>query len=773
MKPQKLISLCLILALLASLMCLPAAAAEASDWDALSAALAKGGEVILNADVTAPAERTCILEVPAGVTALLDLNGFTLDGGTPGEEDCVVLVHGSFTLTDTSAGGAGRVTGTRDAVDVIGGAFTLSGGTLDACGNNGVVAAEGGSFTMTGGAVRGSGVIGVLVTGEGSTAMISGGEISGSVGYYEDGWFYHGTGLQVEYGAAAEIAGGVISGNVFGAKSVYGSLVFSGGTIRDNTAVEIPGGEYGGAGIYVYGGAVKMTGGTISGNSYAGLYTDEGSVTELTGGTITGGGTACISMLGGQLQFDGGAVSGSQRDGLWLHGGAATMTDGVISDCAWSGVSQDAGSFTLSGGAIRDCGFNGVVLNGEDAVCSMTGGTISGSRGEMLLEESWYNGGDGVMVAAGSFEMTGGEMFDNVGGIEVLGGSAAMRGGVIRDSHVGYSDGAAAYGGVGVGVYLGEFTMTGGALRDNACHGVMVEMEGSAAVSGGEISCSGWAGILLDGDASLTLQGAPVFARNGVDLELERGKTLTIGGPLTLAEPLTVFLIEAYDGGVAEVPVTVGLPGNGSAADFVYDGQVYEIVADADGEAKAAYIRRFSDVTGAEWYASAASYAAFYGLFDAHDGRFDGDQPLTAGEMLMALWRYAGSPIVETDAPWPYSDVAADAPLADAIRWVESRGAVPEVPGLAGPDELVERWNMLSLCLLLPGMEELYDSAEVSGELPFTDAGELNEEWTRCALWLTQVGILRGMGDGTMGLEQTATRAQLATVLMRLSEVLG
>ena len=773
MKAKKTLFLCLILALLASLLCLPAAAAEVSDWDALSAALAKGGEVKLSADVTAPAERSSILEVPAGVTACLDLNGFTLDGGTPGEEDCVVLVHGSFTLTDSSADGAGRVTGTRDAVDVIGGEFTLAGGTLDACGNNGVAAAEGGRLTMTGGAVRGSGQIGVYVTGEGSTAMISGGEISGSVGYYENDWFYHGTGLQVDYGAAAEIAGGVISGNVFGAKSVNGTLVFSGGTIRDNTAVEVPGGEYGGAGIYVYHGTVNMTGGTISGNSYAGLYTDEGSVTELTGGTITGGGTAGVCMLGGELYFNGGTVSGSQRDGLWLNGGAVTMTDGLISDCAWSGVSLNAGSFTMSGGAIRDCDFNGILLNGEDAACAMSGGTISGSRGEMLPEQNWYNGGDGVMVAAGSFEMTGGEIFDNVGGIEVLGGSAMMRGGVIRDSHAGYSDGEGAFGGTGVGVYLGEFTMTGGALRDNAYQGVLVNMNGSAAISGGEISGNGWVGIFLDGDASLTLQGAPVFARNDVDLELELGKTLTIGGPLTLAEPLTVILREAYNGGVAEVPVTVGLLGNGSAADFVYDGHDYEIVTGADGEAKAAYIRRFSDVTGTEWYAGAASYAAAYGLLDAHDGRFDGNQPLTTAEMLMALWRYAGSPIVETDAPWPYSDVAADAPLADAIRWIEAVGAEPENPGLAEPDKLVQRWNMLNLCLVLPGVEELYDSAEVSGELPFTDAGELDEQWTHYALWLTQVGILRGMGHGTMDLEKNATRAQLATVLMRLSEVLG
>ena len=95
MKTQKLIILCLILALLASLLCLPAASAEVSGWDALSAALEQGGEVKLSADVTAPAERERILEIPKGVLASLDLNGFTLDGGTPGEEDCVILVRGT------------------------------------------------------------------------------------------------------------------------------------------------------------------------------------------------------------------------------------------------------------------------------------------------------------------------------------------------------------------------------------------------------------------------------------------------------------------------------------------------------------------------------------------------------------------------------------------------------------------------------------------------------------------------------------------------------
>ena len=218
---------------------------------------------------------------------------------------------------------------------------------------------------------------------------------------------------------------------------------------------------------------------------------------------------------------------------------------------------------------------------------------------------------------------------------------------------------------------------------------------------------------------------------------------------------------------------TAGLPGNGSAEDFVYAIPSYQIEAGEDGEAKAVFIRRFSDVTGAEWYAEAASCAAAYGFLDAHDGRFDGDQPLTTAELVAALWRFAGSPKVNTNAPWPYSDVAADAPLADAIRWLEANGAVPDTPGLAEPDKAVQRLDMLTLCLTLPQVMEHYLSAEVSGELPFADAGELDEEFSRYVLWLSESGILQGFGDGTMGLERLATRAQLATVLMRLFTLFG
>ncbi len=682
MKTQKLIFLCLILALLASLLCLPASAAGISDWDALSAALEKGGEVKLSADVTAPAERDRILEVPEGVTASLDLNGFTLDGGTPGEEDCVILVRGSFTLKDSSAGGAGRITGTRDAVDAIGGDFTLEGGTLDACGNDGIAVAEGGSLKMTGGAVRGSGQIGVLVTGEGSTAIVSGGEISGSVGYYGEGGFYNGTGLQAEYGAVAEIAGGVISDSVFGAKSVDATLTLSGGEVRDNCEVAFGDeGTYGGAGLYVYQGRLRITGGTVSGNSWTGLYTDAGSETEVSGGTIigdgmfavqimdgevsitggavTGGREAAVRALNGTLGITGGEIGGSPKSGVWVLGGGVSMTDGSIADNEWFGVRISEGSFEMSGGALSGNGYFGVVLESADADFRMSGGTISGS---------------------------------GQGGVGIAGGTPA-------------------------------------------------------------------------------LSGSPVFADNGgADLIILPDTTLTVAGPLALDEPLSVA-VSAIGGG--EVTFTAGLPGNGSAEDFAYALPSHKIEAGEDGEAKAVFIRRFSDVTGAEWYADVASCAVAYGFLDARDGRFDGNQPLTRAELVTALWRFAGSPKAETDAPWPYSDVAADAPLADAIHWLEANGSVSDTPGSAGPDKLVQRYDMLELCRILPRVRELYSGAEVYGELPFADAGGLDEEYTHYVLWLTESGILQGFDDGTMGLERIATRAQLAAVLMRLFTLPG
>ena len=641
MKLRKLLSVLLTLSLLASLLCLsalPAAAAEVSDWVALADALAAGGDIRLTADVTAPAARTVILTVPAGVTATLDLNGFTLDGGTPGEEDCVVLVFGTFTLADSSAAGTGRITGTRDAVDVIGGAFTLSGGTVDACGNYGVAVVDG-TGAMTGGAVRDCGRVGVFVQGADSRFVLSGGAISGSLGFPENGLITDGSGFEVWEGSA-EIAGGVISGNIFGVKVVHGALKVTGGEIAENIEAEIPGGAFGGAGIYAYDGAVEVCGGTLRDNDYAGLYIDVAS-------------EAC---------FSGGAIVGGPG--------------------------------------------NGVVVTGEGARFRMTGGTISGCTGRIVPDENRILYGDGVVLYAGCAEVSGGEIAECLRGVDSLAGSAA--------------------------------------------------------VSGGEIARCVWAALWLDGDGALSLSGSPVFTDNNIDLLLRSGKTVTVGGPFAPEAPLSVAPEELLQNGGERIRLTEGLAGNGSAADcFALQSTVYELVTGDDGEAYARYVPFFPDVTGREWYAIAASYAAQYGIFEGTDKGFEGSLKMTNAMAVQALWNHAGKPEATAagDGAW----------YAAALAWAEAEGFVPDAAAFE-PNAPITREALCALCyryLRSLGYGCGEGEAPDAEALGFPDAGDVSADALEAMAYFVRTGVINGMG-GLLNPRGAATRAQTATILLRM-----
>ncbi len=794
MKLKKLLAVAVTLALLSSLLCAAAAPAAVgvSDWDALSAALAKGGDVKLLSDVTAPAARTRILEVPAGVRASLDLCGFTLDGGTPGDEGCVVRVLGTFTLADSSAGGTGRLTGTRDGVDVFGGAFTLTGGTVDGCGNFGVFA-EDGVLTMTGGAIRDSYLNGLSAYGEKGAIYFSGGEISGSQGEPEDGLTRGGVGLEIRDGYA-EITGGVISDCVFGVKAIDASLLITGGEVRDCRCTYADEGSfYGGAGVYGYDGTVSMTGGMVSGNEYAGLYIDDGTTFKLSGGTVSGeGGMYAVILPAGTLTLSGGTISGGDDQGVWVFGGelrvedgtirgstncgvivesgAVSMSGGTISDCGWCGVFLSEGSAVMSGGAIAGCANSGVILNGENVSFRMSGGTISGSEGYMGYEDYWYYYGSGVEVIDGRAEISGGEIYDSVTGVELVGGSAVMSGGLIRDSYIACElpEEGLVFGGAGVDVSAGVFTMTGGELRDNEVSGVNVNYFGSAAVSGGTISGPG-AGLALQ-DGELSIEGSPVLTNDYADVYLNPGMRLTVGGPLALEKPLSVFLKQAYDGGSVEVPVTAGLPGNGSAESFAYSGVVYEIVSGDDGEAKAVYRQVFPDVKGDEWYAAAVSYAAFNGIFEGTDKGFEPELKLTKAMAAQALWNDAGKPASE--AAIPFGDVAEDAWYAGAVRWAVETGVVDAAEAF-DPTTPVSREDFAVLCYRYmqsrgEGFKGLW-----SFRLDFADVGELSSEAVEAVSWCVMNGVIEGVADRVLAPRHTITRAQAATILMRLYNYMG
>ena len=79
---------------------------DATAWELLNDSLQTSGSIALTEDVSAVIG-SLPLTVPAGVTATLDLNGYTLDGAKAAWSDGdMILVYGDLTLTDSAAGGA-------------------------------------------------------------------------------------------------------------------------------------------------------------------------------------------------------------------------------------------------------------------------------------------------------------------------------------------------------------------------------------------------------------------------------------------------------------------------------------------------------------------------------------------------------------------------------------------------------------------------------------------------------------------------------------------
>jgi hypothetical protein len=150
-------------------------------WADLKAKMAVGGYIQLGANVTDPdGTGASYLEVPAGVSVTLDLNGHTIDrnmtesqvGGYVIKLDGKSNSHASLTIRDSSNPSTGKITGGFDGTDSGGSAagginvqygdLTLEGGgiTGNQCtlGGGGGVRLAGGTFTMTGGSITGNGV---------------------------------------------------------------------------------------------------------------------------------------------------------------------------------------------------------------------------------------------------------------------------------------------------------------------------------------------------------------------------------------------------------------------------------------------------------------------------------------------------------------------------------------------------------------------------------------------------------------------------------------
>ncbi|MBQ7109431.1 MAG: S-layer homology domain-containing protein [Clostridia bacterium] len=176
----------------------------------------------------------------------------------------------------------------------------------------------------------------------------------------------------------------------------------------------------------------------------------------------------------------------------------------------------------------------------------------------------------------------------------------------------------------------------------------------------------------------------------------------------------------------------------------------------------------FTDVTEADWFFDAVNQAFELGLMNGMgDGIFAPNEKVTRGMFTTILYRIAGEP--ETAANAVFTDVAAETYYANAIAWASENGIVNGMTEAEfSPDSPITREQMATILFRYAektGKDVLV--AEGANTLSFTDGEDITEYAVSAIDWACAVGLMQGYPDGTFMPQNTATRAEAATVFIR------
>lgn len=173
----------------------------------------------------------------------------------------------------------------------------------------------------------------------------------------------------------------------------------------------------------------------------------------------------------------------------------------------------------------------------------------------------------------------------------------------------------------------------------------------------------------------------------------------------------------------------------------------------------------FADVSSGDWYYDAVVYVYKNGLMDGTGpAAFAPTTVLTRSMAAQVLWNLADSPAVPGTAG--FTDVPSDAWYAGAVNWSAARGIVTGYStGAFGPEDAVTREQLAAMLYRYAG------TPEPTGSLDgFNDKDAVSDYAADALCWAVDEGLLTGKGGGWLDPAGTATRAEMAAILMRFTE---
>lgn len=177
----------------------------------------------------------------------------------------------------------------------------------------------------------------------------------------------------------------------------------------------------------------------------------------------------------------------------------------------------------------------------------------------------------------------------------------------------------------------------------------------------------------------------------------------------------------------------------------------------------------FTDMNG-HWAYDAVSYAYKNSLMNGvNASRFAPDSTLNRAMMVTILYRMTGSPAVSGNSV--FSDVPSGKWYSDAVQWASVNGVVNGVgKDRFAPDTQITREQMASMMMRYAQFKQ-YSTGKSADLSAFNDAGSISSWALESMKWANAAGLINGRTASTIAPQDTATRAEAATILMRFCEM--
>ena len=193
--------------------------------------------------------------------------------------------------------------------------------------------------------------------------------------------------------------------------------------------------------------------------------------------------------------------------------------------------------------------------------------------------------------------------------------------------------------------------------------------------------------------------------------------------------------------------------------------------------AGAANVSNFSDVRPSDWYHDAVNYVCENGLMNGTSNTVFSPNDTTSRSMIVTiLYRLAGSPdLPESNWGYPYADVDASAYYSTPVYWARMNDLITGYSDTQfGPDDAITREQLTAILYRYADYLGLDTDTDFIPDkyYDFPDYKTVSRYAANAMSWCVNKGIVNG-SDGKLNPQGTATRAEVATMLMNAERILN